>query len=254
MSKFKVTLGPKKSYISSSLYGELSCKTDKLISGMTMQPAMDSGILPPVVRSFDPQMRNFLVERTPFFANISYKNVKAGHSGNNVLYQLPIPWTTYLIQLDANNTPTEVRIYCRTSQMYTEEDELCYLPIPNLWADGRTCLGVASFGHIKGGFKNVNQALTIAINAFWTSNFNADLNDWLNLCRPWLNAFGGKVGVSAGQILKAWSKLSMQELLSVKFETLTYVGDALETLNRSSNVPVDEASLVTYMTRLGTGT
>lgn len=228
--------------LSGTVVGSQKAPTDKVLASMMGFPSMDAGLLPPVVRSFNPTMTSFLVERTPFIAGISYKNCGARGSSSHTVYEIAVPWTTYHISLGSGYRPTSLAMWCRGSQMYDEDDGLAYLPLPNTYSTGSTCLGSAEFGFAN--ISSIGEAISLAINAFWTSSFNADLHEWL------ASSYSGFIKDSYGrssndgvQILKNWSKLSVNEVLDLPWVRVTTVRNVLENMNRH-NVPFDYNSLI----------
>lgn len=246
--KYKVTISSSRSTIESMNIGNINnVPTDRFLSGLLGFPTLDAGILPPVVRSFDPTMRNFLVERLPFYASVSYKDCGASSQAERpAVYSIPIPWTVYNVTLDENYQPNFVQIWCRPEQLQSEEDELYYLPLPNLYQDGRTCLGAAEFGNVR--VESIADGISVAVNAFWTSSFNRDLDYFIR--GDSLRGIIAKTGDRSAQrnpinLFKTWSKMSIKDVLDTKFmPSLTpTVAQAMLNFNRSSNVPNDAFSL-----------
>lgn len=238
---YKVTFTSSTTTMTGPMSGE--APTDKVLGSMMGFPSMDTGILPPVIRSFNPTMTSFLVERTPFMAGISYKNCGARGPSRHEVYDIAIPWTTYHISLNNQYRPISVAMWCRNSQMYDESDGLAYLPLPNTYYNGGTCLGSAEFGYAP--IDSIGEAISLAINAFWTSSFNADLSDWCNASHSGFitDSKGRGPGGSGINVLTNWTKLSVADVLELPWHKVTTVGEVLDNMNRH-NAPFDRNSLV----------
>lgn len=249
-SKFKATFTPQRTEVDAPSYGTFEKPTEELLGSLYGYPTKDAGLLPPVVRSFDPSMRAFLVERTPFYANISFKNCRAGsNSAPHIVYSIPVPWTVYLVRLNDLYCPEELYVWARPGQIHSEDDPLFYLPLPNTYENGGTCLGRASFGGVgSGGYDSISHALSLAVNTYWTTSSNTDLDYWMSddHSRAFSQVSGDRIPPYNGPaFLKSWSKMRSDDVMKVKMRrsSTRTVADALHLMRVANNVPVDAASL-----------
>jgi hypothetical protein len=190
-------------------------------------PVEHSNILPPVVRCFNPSMSAFLVERTPFVASIWYKNAGTHDHGEFVNYKIPIPWTVYLVILDAENNPIELGAWARPSQMYVEEDELYHLPMPNVYDGGGTCFGTAKLDSGRDKM-TIGDGITAAIQGFWSSQFNNDLS-WYPYIAEWIGADPSKYDWGdVALAMEAWSQLGIQDVMNAPMRKETTVGTVIQ--------------------------
>lgn len=263
--KVTVEFSPSETSFKGSLGFPMKKPTDTVVSQLMGYPTKDSGILPPVVRSFSNNMRNFIVERTPFFARINYKNCKARGLASHQVLEVPIPWTVYQISLNELMIPFAVSIWMRPSQIYSEDDGLYFLPMPNYYDGGLTCLGGGDFPSLVNLSETptISSAISMAINAFWTSSFNTDLEYFMmaGYNDPLRKKAGHSFNGGLDQ-LKFMSTLSMEDMMDpADFEPggsgkLVWKNNCnvkwlIDNLDRSSNVPKDGESLVNWFNFVG---
>ena len=136
-------------------YGEQKIETEIIAEKYFKSNINGSGIIPPTIRSFyvDNCQTIILFERRPFLANVSFK---AGTSDEELTlldwynFQIEIPWTVYFSvwgnnpeNVSSNEWLKTAYVWARPEPIYSEEDYLFQLPIPNVFLDGEICVGPA---------------------------------------------------------------------------------------------------------------
>lgn len=142
------------------------------------KPLKDSGLLPPAIRWISGSGRSVILERPPTVARVGYRPGRAGehNAAGAYEYYLPVPWQVYGLCFDPGFTRvTEMMLYLRNTPIMTMDDPLFMFIYPNSFNDGRICLGTGfhqEFRHAK--VQGLGQALSCAVNALWTVDFNED--------------------------------------------------------------------------------
>lgn len=230
---------------------KLKVPTDKLAARYFNTTKKDSGLLPPVVRYTSPDFTGFIVERPPTTVRIEFKSVVASMTGQSIPYYLPLPWMIYALKF---NTPELKKldymyVFGRNEPIFSEDDKLYFVPIPNIWKNGYACQGKAAFADFLwklGEGSDTNTAVNGIINHFWQSGFNMDIGDWLYKGLPeYFKEALGTLQDNATSVMQYWAELSPAELLDVAFKeldrgdtgsTLHTVGDVIKQLSCGNNI------------------
>jgi len=234
-------------------------------------PKSETNLLPPVVRSFSTDMTKFLVERIPFQATVNFSPYQKGSKLVETSpveprdYTIWFPWTYYFITLAGPPlwTPISVNVFCRTRQISCEEDRLYSMGFPNIdYFSGLACVGNTGFGGAPSDHKySINEAISEAINGFWSSRFNSDYGStiWMNnltlkelgistkidddVVKWYEHALQGEVQWSEADLracqltdmhlLGIWERLDKRDVLSFEFNEINSrtVADMLAKMN-----------------------
>lgn len=261
-NSFKLTIDTNETTLEHPLAmgSRIKVSTDVLAKRFFESTAIDSGLLPPVVRWISSDFKRFIVERPPFEASI---RVKIGCASNDEAewrsYKIPIPWTVYCIRLDPkSNSLVELYVFSRPEQIFTEADELFSLPVPNTYGHGEVCVGHSMDSDKMTGW-STEQTLNHVINNFWSSEFNIDLSDFLDpshcpplyshgqddyydadfeypeeVARDWVDAF-----------FNTWSSMSIEQVLDLPWHPNSSVGTWIKSytnVNNDQNIHVASSS------------
>lgn len=248
-----VNIGPDVVKIKLAVGTSYKKKSNRAIAQMMALPPAPTGILPPVVRSFSPDMRRFVVERKPFVTHMKYhaKSLEIKRE-----FEIPIPWTIYYIELDESFRPEVVYIWCRPEQIYADDDKLYFLPMPNLYWESKTCLGNSDFGRAvveEGGSFTIADGINQAINTFWTSRFNDDLESFVDLRPAQLGSGQDWDTDDALELFAEWETHSIADVLTWDYEeakSWTLPQLLYEVLPFSSK-PSDAKELARYINLVG---
>lgn len=202
----------------------VSVSTEDFFKAWADDIAPDSGLLPPVVRWVSTSRRIWLFERPPTHITISHHNLKPNRiteASAQASYDLPLPWTAYLVELDAMYYPEHIFVYALGNSISSAGDIIGILPLANFYSTGKLCPPPRE-GFDKGP-KNVGEGLALAYQMVWSSGFNLDLATGPAWCigqrRP-KAIFSQIPGVDGGSIspamiMSAWSKLSLEEVTRI---------------------------------------
>ena len=125
-----------------------------------------------------------IVQHTPKIQRINYKNGSASSNAENSSYQLALPYGYFWFDLNGNRIidPTGEQIMWRPrnwgylwgkepfATLATTTVHGAYFP--NCWGNGAVCFGTTSVT----GNQPLGHFVDQAINTFWTSEFNRDLD------------------------------------------------------------------------------
>jgi hypothetical protein len=149
---------------------------------------------------------------------------RIGTEISRVRYDLPLPWTYYVLTLTRQPasqwypkgaiSSRMCTVYGRPEKLTSYEDELLYMPFPNLYGTSRTfCNNTANIDDSLGIEAQVNQA----VSNFWDTPFSyiraaTEPEIWKNVA-----AKIGKDRINPGDIASVyqwWSSLSIEEVLT----------------------------------------
>jgi hypothetical protein len=216
----------------------------------------DSGLLPPVVRYASSDFRGFLLERPPFEAMIRFKPELKNSQALDVHveeYLLHAPWTLMAIRFNETYSSVETcRLFARNTPIYSEEDEVFSMPLPNMWSNGDMCVRDLMNDAIKKlGHNEIGSVINCCLNVFWESEFNVDLVG--NILDRAPESFKelhsssviGTVAQNAERISKTfkhWSSLSVEEVLDIKFSSIEW--EEFSNLNEDSDSTIRDNMFV----------
>jgi len=213
----------------------VSVPTQSLAEAFFTATDQDTDLLPPVTRYVSPDYRSFIIERSPTMQRIKAKNGVLDSEREYKEFEIPIPWMYYAIAFsdDQHQELAEFRIYCRTEQIYHPDEVLAYLPLPNCYSWGEVCLGEnyieEALHDARDG--NLSSKINALITAFWGSGFNLDTIEFAeagktpdalaeamkNRDNPELEYRDYNDSSKILDYFENWSKMSMEELLSLEF-------------------------------------
>lgn len=224
--------------------------TQQSMNVMMKQAPRNCGVLPAVVRSFSPDMKQWLIERTPFVAHMAWHD-KNNH--DHYHFEIPIPWTMYHVVLGDTYQIERVAVWGLDAQVFADDDKLYQLPLPNLHGNGNVCFGEVDLHDQVGQLgpnPQLGKVLSIAINAYWSSAYNSDIEDWCHVLPEEINP--GYTNNHMEKVFEKWEALSMQEVLKLKWTESTA---KLTTLLYEELVKVDypktAEALNAYLTFVG---
>lgn len=194
-----------------------------LTHNLSKSADLTSGILPPAVRWISGQGDMFVFERPPRMQTLSYYPVEADMIDSNTklcTYNIPIPWTVYVVVVSATMVPTEIRVFARNSPLESLSDLVYLLPIPNLYYSGALCAPI--FEKFEAQEPTLAAAAQAAYNMVWNSGFNFDLIDAIKaslgqhvpfyIVRKSRNSFS-----KTANFFQRWSECSIEDALSLKW-------------------------------------
>lgn len=215
-----------------SHYTDLGTKPERMVRdaiyGET-SGGFHSGLLAPALRWISKDKRMVVFERPPMIANIEYYPVKRDEILPPEMmkktlrsYEVPIPWTVYLVYFDAEYTPVETRVYARNSPLQSMKSEVGLLPILNLYGSSKLCNPI--FEKYEAMEPTIANGFNSAYNAVWNSGFNFDLMDAVTGAMqagvPFPDFKTGQTLGGTNSIdvwFKYWSKLSLADVLTCEW-------------------------------------
>ena len=110
-------------------------------------------------------------------------------------YSVKVPYI-YFIHEYINNAFENLYVFCSNSEIDSDSDMLCKIPLKNIYQDGRVCLGNSLKFDLTGKLK---QKLNHTEMYFWDSHFNSDLDSYYLDAAP---------EILEGEPIENWSELS----------------------------------------------
>lgn len=221
--KFTLEIGTNWTYYQVDDNPIVGVKTSDLASYYFQNTNSDSGVLPPVVRYLSPNFKAFLLERPPDRKIITV----ATSDGDKHTFDLPIPWTVYLIRFTTPELTSikSLTVFGRNTQIYSEVAGLYSLPLPNLTSDGLLIGG----GSLKPAKKNKDKphVLNRYLDAFWNKTFDTSSLSFLSTIPEYFPKDSYVVKNEDGttdfdstslKFLQAWSDLSLPEACEVAMQ------------------------------------
>jgi len=191
--------------------------------------ATDSNILPPVTRWVSSDMKAIAVERQPANITIKYVDICGetteyceecemhgcgcdyfDNDNNEFIFNINVPWTVWFFEFSdgINKSFNSASVFARNSALTSMDDELFYLPITNLFPDGKVCWG--SSHPTRSSHSTLSSYIMHSINVFWTDDFNNDLTSCMDV-------YGG---YTCDQMFESWSHKTMEEVLDTEFQSI----------------------------------
>lgn len=201
----------------------------------------DTGLLPPVVRYVSSNLRAFLIERPPFVANITYS-----FEDKTYTYAIPIPWNVYYIltQKEGNEVHLSAfQVWFRNEPIYTEEDPLYHLPLPNR-GSGYVCPSLTKIKEDDIGFM-----LNAFISGFWDSAFNNDISLKESHVPEYFKKNFDLDSRDWNTLFSRWSKLNLDQMLDIGYvPSSKTVGELIQIAESAANEGAKEInSLFNYL-------
>lgn len=234
VSQFQQTVDITEDYIKFN-YGFLEqSKTDMtaVASDFFKSTKKSTDILPPVTRWVSKDNSTIAVERPPFSCTIKYEDIQGEidpdyHDSDcdpdygcdcereptSFNFSLNIPWTVWFFQLNDEHLQ-DSKVFCRPGPLTSFDDELFALPVTNLYGDARICWG--SNIPVYKEYGSLSSFVLDAINGFWTDTFNNDLVAMIMDHPP----FELRGHFMCNEFFEDWSKLTMDDVLSLTFGSL----------------------------------
>lgn len=182
---------------------------------------VDTGILPPVVRWMSKSRRIVLFERPPCIMRVGYSHAKLydiNEQTKENVFEIPIPWQLYAIELGQDYYPVHVAVYAMQHSLKSWQDKLGLMPLPNLYKSGFVCMPQRDFAKDDVA-TNVAEGIAIAHRLVWQSGFNTDLIDAMQYCKsylvPKLIFEGFENQVTAKKVYAQWEKLSLAQVAKI---------------------------------------
>ena len=204
-----------------------------------------TGLLPPAVRWISASGMSVILERPPFTARVGYRAGRAGrvNEARAAEYYLPVPWQVYGITFNPGFRSIHTMcLYVRNAPLMTEQDSLHMFPYPNTFNDGRVCMGNDfDRAYIADPATCLSEALSRAVNSFWTADFNEDIDaSWREDWRVPMDNLPARLRqnildrVATGtEMLEHYANVRLEDFLAYRFpvgNTMAGGGDTLEHL------------------------
>jgi hypothetical protein len=156
--------------------------SNSAFSTLSSPELFDIGFLPSMVRYLSNDRKIIVYERQPEIIDVSF----APHTKKTIeenpktalrdtkSYSVLIPWQVFVIVLNDSNIPIHIRLFARKSPLETLNDQVFSMPLPNLYANGMVCTPIMdSISQVN--VQNIGEAIQVAYQMFWSSGFNYDL-------------------------------------------------------------------------------
>lgn len=183
------------------------------------------GVLPPIVRWISRSGLHVLLERPPQVMSVAYYGVQASNVGNaqRQVYEIPLPWTVYSIQMDDKLRPVNVYVFGAKGPISSYQDTLEVLPLVNCDHYGRFCTPTPKWDTTEKW--TIAQGINAGYAQVWESNFNTDITTMIDeayasrlpsaIFEGTEKAKGIELGsrVSGANIYKRWEKYDIQDVL-----------------------------------------
>lgn len=215
------------------------------LEALSKEALPNSGILPTGVRWWSQSRKFWIMERPPGIVNISFINGNQAtaerQGGNSDIYEIPLPWQMYIVQLGSDGAPCKIWVYSLQRSLRANGDSLFLLPLPNIYANGSVCLPHGQFSS-----NSIAQSLNLAYEMVWSSGANLDTTDAMEYSvahgfpKPFVTIKADQRH-SIPERLKIWEHTSLEE---VKDWTFPYTnGGFSESLGLEGMVPGKDFTL-----------
>lgn len=176
------------------------------------------GLLPPVIRWISASKRIVLLERPPMMKRVAFHAAKAAmvdiDKPREHVFELPIPWTLYAIELGPTYWPTVVSVFALQHSIRSVEDPLGLLPLPNLYESGAICPPPFNPESITSIAEGVNAGYRMV----WDSGFNTDLAQAIRQAgrsRMPVGIFASMTGrFSPLKVYKQWERADLEDVVN----------------------------------------
>lgn len=233
---------------------------EKIINSLMLSHSFskNTGIMPPGVLCITDDLVVF--ERPPEFKNIFViprvmNDIR--ENDKQETYRIPLPWQLYIVHYmsyrdaetgESHFYPTNVKMHFMKSNLYSIDQELYMVPLPNFYTNGNLCRPVFdSMEDMDRYSKDIAGVVAAAYDWIWNAGTNLDLTESVvqayqqtqyinrtevntifgNLCygEPLLYRFNHGnfyCGFDAIEyLLKSWEKFSLESVLNVEWPTNT---------------------------------
>lgn len=195
--------------------------SERFVTAMSSHGIVDSGLLPAAVRYISNSKNLIVFERPPMIMPLTYiptkLEVTESYARKAQTYELPIPWTVYVVALDERCDPIHTNVYMRGSSITSMSDAVYALPLPNFYYDSSMCPPITN--------KYEDHPITLAhavaetYNRVWDSGWNFDLIDAIKLSLSQKKPFGVDPGFGSHTAMVApmfdqWASLDITEMLA----------------------------------------
>lgn len=138
------------------------------------------GLLPPAVRWVSPDRKTVVFERPPSvqYIEVAWAKQVEAHDARKYSWELPIPWSEYVVHFDSEYNPIIIHTYLRGAPLMDMSDHVCLMPMFNQYANSSLCKPVV--GTWEEHPPTISWGVQEAYNMVWNSGFNLDLIDTLN--------------------------------------------------------------------------
>lgn len=176
-------------------------------------------LLPPAIRWISSDHRLVVFERPPMKQRIEYvgtkkESVTPSRIATAKVYEVPIPWSVYLIVMNDEYLPVKIKVFARNSSLVSLEDTLGLMPLPNFYINSALC--PPTFGVYEGNPTCLADGLNIAYNMVWNSGWNYDLLDAITVSNSLSRPFFCSYGTSNDMVnawFRTWSQYTMEQIL-----------------------------------------
>lgn len=215
------------------------------------------GFLPPAVRYVSADHRIAIWERPPTIINSEFTYHLDDDSKHSQVFEIPYPWTVAAYCFGPNLAKLDcIYLFGRNSSLFSEEDKLFHLPYPNIYDNGKVCLGEALTINYRNWAKaqtnlTLAQAITYASGLLWSMSMNNEVSTWLMPwrlpnclppnCQVGLQELSYQNDSTARHILSVYSKYSLLQVCQ-QFEMAALVNEFTET-----NQPETISDFIAYL-------
>ncbi len=138
------------------------------------------GLLPPAIRWCSPDRKLVVFERPParYYIEVAWAKQYEAAMADKFVYEIPVPWTCYVVFFDYEYNPVLVRSYFRPAPLADWSDPVYMMPLFNQYLDSSLCKPVVDSFEIHDA--TISWGVQEAFNQVWNSGFNLDLVDTIN--------------------------------------------------------------------------
>ena len=183
-------------------------KNSKLTESLISKMSQKIGLLPPAVRWISDSGRIVVFERPPTIQTLSYSCASQSrvlgdpacldiydengececdscieHDDRDYQthsFNIPVPWTVYLVYFDLEFNPIQIRVYFRPKPIEDMSDKLFLIPLPNFYMNSKLCDQTFSYYSDSEDSMTLAKGIETVYNRVWNSGFNYDLVDAVN--------------------------------------------------------------------------
>lgn len=138
------------------------------------------GLLPPAIRWCSADRKTVVFERPParYYIEVAWAKQYEAAEAEKFVWEIPVPWTCYIVFFDFEYNPVLVRSYFRPAPLQDWTDPVYMMPLFNQYLDSSLCKPVVDTWEIHDA--TISWGVQEAFNQVWNSGFNLDLVDTIN--------------------------------------------------------------------------
>lgn len=184
----------------------------------------NTGLMPPGLKWVSGSRSYWLFQYPPRYQTIIFHNAQAHRVNQRTRkenFELILPWTAMLVELDATLFPDRVWIFALEGPLQSFSDIIGVMPLPNLYPNAQVCF--PENARALGSPQDIGEAINLAYEIAWSSYSNIDIAHTL------AQAFQARMpyelfvnhhrrrSITMMELLDYWEALSLHEVLPMKF-------------------------------------